>query len=57
MCNKKAVTSQLPPSYFGKIGYPSRYGSRASTAAALSANELTITRYIAFSALNAIVAL
>ena len=25
MCNKKAVTSQLPPSYFGKTGYPSRY--------------------------------
>ena len=24
MCNKKAVTSQLLPSYF-KTGYPSRY--------------------------------
>ena len=40
-----------------RLGYLALNASRASTAAALSANELTITRYIAFSALNAIVAL
>ena len=39
-----------------RFGYLALKASRASAAAALSANELTITRYIALSALNAIVA-
>ena len=83
MCNKKAVTSQLPPSYSEKnvrsfqyilpkrnqytrysnqapwkserFGYLALNASRASAAAVLSAKEFTITRYIALSALNAIV--
>ena len=35
-----------------RLGYLALNALRASIAAALSANELTITRYIAFSALN-----